>query len=94
MRSGAEADVEEIEKIDCGDDHPWKTILFNCECHTFEQVEAQLIKAIRCPLGKARAIAWEVHSKGLSVVYVGVRERAEAVAEVLASIGLVVKVAQ
>lgn len=75
-------------------DFQWRTVLFNCECHTFDQVEDQLIKAIRCTLGRARAIAFEVHSEGLSVVYEGPRERCEAVAEVLEEIGLAVKVTQ
>jgi hypothetical protein len=27
---------------------PWITILWNCDCHTFEQVARQLMKAIAC----------------------------------------------
>lgn len=72
----------------------WKVVLFNCECHTFDEVEKQLLKAIRCSLGRARAISWEVHSSGASVVYKGPRERCEAVADVLADIKLIVKVTQ
>ena len=70
------------------------TILFNCDCHSFDDVEVQLIKAIRCSLSQARKFAWEVHSKGSAVVYVGHRERCEAVAMVLEDIGLVVKVSE
>lgn len=94
MPSASRPALEETERTDYGQDAPWKTILFNCECHSFDQVEVQLIKAIRCTLKRARDIAWEVHSKGLSIVYEGHRERCEAVAEVLGSIGLVVKVTQ
>ena len=72
----------------------WKTLLLNCDCHTFDEVERQLIKAIRCPLSRARQLSWEVHSRGQAVVYEGPRERCEAVADVLASIGLRVKVVQ
>lgn len=75
-------------------DEPWKTVLFNCDCHTFDEVERQLIKAIHCSLARARDYAWEVHSKGLAVVYTGARERCEAVAAVLEDIRLVVKVTQ
>ena len=71
-----------------------KTILFNCNCHSFDEVEVQLMKAIRCSLLQARKFAWEVHSKGSSVVYSGHRERCEAVAMVLEDIGLVVKVSE
>ena len=70
----------------------WRTILFNCGCHTFDQVETQLIKAVHCSLSKARRTSMEVHTKGSAVVYLGARERCEAVASVLEDIGLRVKV--
>ncbi len=69
-----------------------KTILFNCPCHTFDQVEDQLIKAIRCTLSRARQYSMEVHTKGSAIVYMGHKERCEAVAMVLSEIGLMVKV--
>lgn len=94
MPSAGKTQVVEREDTDVRPDFQWRVVLFNCECHSFEQVEDQLIKAIRCTLSRARAIAWEVHSKGLSVVYEGPKERCEAVAEVLGSIGLIVKVTQ
>lgn len=72
----------------------WKTLLFNCDCHTFDQVERQLIKAIRCSLSRARSLSWEVHTLGRAVVYTGPKERCEAVASVLAAIGLIVKISQ
>ncbi|MBI3550522.1 MAG: ATP-dependent Clp protease adaptor ClpS [Elusimicrobia bacterium] len=74
--------------------YAWRVVLINCECHTFDDVERQLLKAIRCTLSKARAIAWEVHTKGSSTVYSGVLERCEAVAACLEDIRLVVKVVQ
>ncbi len=89
------AEVEEQETTgDAGLDSGWQTILFNCECHTFDEVERQLIKAVRCTLSRARQISMEVHTKGLAVVYRGARERCEAVADVLGSIGLIVKVSR
>jgi len=86
--------VEEEDKTDDGLDSGWTTILFNCECHTFDDVERQLLKAIRCTLSRARRISMEVHTKGSAVVYRGARERCEAVADVLGSIGLLVKVSK
>lgn len=74
--------------------HAWRTVLFNCDCHSFDQVERQLIKATHCTLSRARQLSWEVHSKGSSVVYHGHRERCEAVAECLGAIGLLVNVSQ
>lgn len=86
--------VEETTSEDTAADSGWKTILFNCECHTFDEVERQLIKATRCSLSQARRHSMEVHSKGLAVVYRGPKERCEAVAMVLGEIGLIVSVAQ
>jgi ATP-dependent Clp protease adaptor protein ClpS len=73
---------------------PWSTILFNCNCHTFDDVARQLMKAIRVSYEGGLRIADVVHSQGKAVVYTGPRERCEAVAMVLESIKLVVKVAQ
>jgi ATP-dependent Clp protease adapter protein ClpS len=86
--------VEETTEQDTAADSGWKTILFNCECHTFDEVERQLIKATHCTLSQARRYSTEVHTKGLAVVYRGPKERCEAVAMVLAEIGLVVSVAR
>lgn len=72
----------------------WKTVLFNCDCHTFDQVERQLMKAVRCSLSQARAFSWEVHSKGSAVVYQGSQERCEAAAGILEDIRLRVMVNQ
>ena len=73
---------------------PWNTILLNCDCHTFEQVARQLMKAIRVSYGQGMAIADVVHREGKAVVYTGHRERCEAVAMVLEAIGLVTNVVQ
>lgn len=73
---------------------PWNTILFNCNCHTFDQVARQLMKAIRISYDQGMAIASIVHNQGKAIVYTGHRERCEAVAMVLEEIKLVTKVAQ
>lgn len=89
------AQVKKVEQpADSERDHAWHVILFNCDCHSFEQVEGILLKAVRCSLAQARAYSWEVHSKGSAVVYQGALERCEAVADVIGSIGLQVKVSQ
>lgn len=72
----------------------WRTVLFNCDCHTFDEVERQLIKAIGCSLSAARRFSWQVHSEGSAVVYSGPRERCESAARVLEQAGLKVKVTQ
>ena len=93
-RKGSAEIKKTEEPADSERDAGWKVILFNCECHTFDQVESILLKAVRCSLSQARAFSFEVHSKGSAVVYQGALERCEAVADVIGSIGLLVKVSQ
>jgi ATP-dependent Clp protease adaptor protein ClpS len=73
---------------------PWITILHNCDCHTFEDVVKQLIKAIGCSEDRAWEIAWEVHNAGKAVVKVGPETECVRVGNVLGAIGLVVTVTQ
>lgn len=73
---------------------PWNTILFNCNCHTFDDVAKQLMKAIRVSYERGLEIAGVIHHAGKAVVYTGPRERCEAVAMVLEDIRLIVKVSQ
>ena len=73
---------------------PWMTILWNCDCHTFEQVATQLTKAIGCSYEEGMEIAGRVHNDGKAVVRVGPRPECERVARVLAEIGLRVTVAE
>ena len=72
----------------------WKTILFNCHCHSFQEVATQLMKAIRCTYSRGMQFANVVHHTGSAIVYSGHRERCEAVAGVLGDIGLVAKAEQ
>ena len=89
------ADIKKAEEpSDADRDSGWQVILFNCDCHTFDEVERQLMKAIHCSLADARRHSWEVHNKGCSVVYRGPQERCEAVAAVLEDIRLRVKVSE
>lgn len=93
-QTGTAEVVEETTDQDAAADSAWKTVLYNCECHTFDEVERQLIKATRCSLSQARRFSTEVHMKGLAVVYTGAKERCEAVAMVLGEIGLIASVSK
>lgn len=73
-------------------DKPCVVILYNCDCHTFDDVEVQLQKATGCSLEKAEALAVEVDSKGRAIVFQGELEECERVAAVLGSIRLQVEV--
>lgn len=89
------AQVKKVEEpADTERGSGWRVILFNCSCHSFDSVERILLEATRCSLSQARAWSFEVHSKGSAVVYEGALERCEAVADVIGSIGLLVKVAE
>ena len=73
---------------------PWLTVLWNCDCHTFEQVATQLMKAIGCSHDEGMTLAWRVHNDGRAVVRVGPRPECARVAGVLGQIGLQVTVAE
>jgi ATP-dependent Clp protease adapter protein ClpS len=65
-----------------------KTILFNDEVHTFDEVARQLVKAVGCTYSRGMALANVVHYTGSAIVYTGPVERCEAVAMVLEDIHL------
>src|SRR5437773_2431048 len=87
-RIAPESDVEEIGQEAVAP--PWMTILHNCDCHTFEQVVAQLQKAIGCSEAKGWDLAWQVHNTGKAVVKVGAEAECVKVGNVLAAIGQLV----
>lgn len=67
---------------------PAKVILFNDDYHTFDEVIAQIIKAIRCSREQAELITWEAHSKGRAIVTTGELEECLRVSQVLEEIKL------
>ncbi len=71
---------------------PAKVILFNDEVHTFDEVIVQLMKAIRCTQSKAEALAWEVHTTGKAMVYVGEILRCMEVSHILEEIKLMTQI--
>jgi ATP-dependent Clp protease adaptor protein ClpS len=86
--------VDELDATDVQVAPPWMTVLHNCECHTFEEVVKQLMKAIACSEERGWELAWQVHNSGRAVVKVGAETECVRVGNVLASIGLVVTVTQ
>ena len=84
---------EELEDVGTGGGEGSKVFLFNCECHSFEEVIAQLLKAVpgmTRPL--AEEIAWRVHTQGLAEVYRGGASECDRVAKILGETGLIVQV--
>lgn len=76
---------EEVESIS---DIASRVILFNDDWHTFDEVIAQLIKAINCSFEQARALAFEVHVKGKAIVFSGTMPECLRVSSVLEEIAL------
>ncbi len=84
---------EEVADLGTGGGEGSKVFLFNCECHTFEEVIRQLIKAVPgMTRPQAEEIAWRVHTQGLAEVYRGGASECERVAKILGETGLVVQV--
>ena len=68
--------------------NPHKCILFNDDHHTFEEVVAQVILAVKCDYSNATALTTKAHVSGSAVVFTGSLERCEFVSGVLEKIGL------
>jgi ATP-dependent Clp protease adapter protein ClpS len=69
-------------------DTEYRVFLYNDDHHTFDEVIAQLMKAINCSFEKARAFAFEVHVKGKAMVYSGSLESCIKVSSILEEIAL------
>jgi ATP-dependent Clp protease adaptor protein ClpS len=92
LATGRVAPEEVEERISEGGSGS-KVFLFNCECHTFDEVITQLLKAVpgmTRPL--AEELAWRVHTTGLAEVYRGGASDCDRVARILGETGLIVQV--
>ena len=88
-----QAAPEELVDIGTGSGEGSKVFLFNCDCHSFEDVITQLLKAVpgmTRPL--AEELAWRAHTHGLAEVYRGSASECDRVARVLGETGLIVQV--
>lgn len=75
-------------------DLAWKVILLNCNCHTFDEVIEQLMKALGCSTATASQLAYTADKFDSVTVFNGSKEDCDRVAYVLENIGLFVKVEQ
>lgn len=83
----------EITSIDTGAGVDARVIVFNCECHTYEQVIAlfcQYIPGMNST--KAFELAWKIDHDGEAIVFAGTLEEAEDIAAKLGGGGLRVAV--
>lgn len=80
--------VEVAEALDT----PWRLILYNDDIHTFDEVIAQLIKAIKCSPHRAEEIAFRVHYEGKALVFEGAFEECLRINSILMEIQLVTEI--
>ena len=69
-------------------EEPAKVILFNDDVHSFDEVIAQIRKAIRCDSAKAESLTWEVHARGKATIFEGTMRECLQVSGVLEEIAL------
>ncbi len=67
---------------------PYKVVLYNDDWHSFDDVIAQIIKAVKCGYEEARGFAFEAHVKGKTVVYSGELNSCLKVSSILEEISL------
>ncbi|MBK7381009.1 MAG: ATP-dependent Clp protease adaptor ClpS [Ignavibacteriales bacterium] len=65
-----------------------RVALYNDDWHSFDEVIIQLIKATRCTFEKARSFAFEVHVKGMAIVFSGSMQECLKVSSILEEIAL------
>ena len=84
---------EDWEMVDRSEqvDHPFVVILYNCNCHTFDEVILQMQKATGCTHERAQQVAYEVHNSGRAIAFSGSLETCEKVASILRQIKLQVE---
>mgnify|MGYP001994146079 CR=1 FL=1 len=80
--------VEEDQETTTDSKLSFKVILYNDDWHSFDDVIFQLIKAIQCNIEVARGFAFEVHVKGLAMVYHGSLQKCLKVSSILEEIEL------
>ena len=86
----------EVQPVEVSDDatqtrtdDPWRVILFNDDVHTFDDVIYQIVVATSCPVNRASALAWQVHTTGKAAVFDGRFEDCFRVQAVLREIELI-----
>lgn len=70
----------------------WIVTVYNNDFNTYDEVIEILMVATGCSFEEAEIETWEVDHLGKSVVHYGVQDECESVADVIAQIGIEVKV--
>ena len=86
-------DTEETTTIGTGRDFEAEVVVFNCDCHTYQQVImlfCQVIPGMTPP--KAFELAWQIDHQGSAVVFQGDLKQANQIGNQLATGGLRIEV--
>jgi ATP-dependent Clp protease adaptor protein ClpS len=76
-----------------GDDLEARVVVYNCDCHTYQQVIALFCQCIPgMTPSKAFELAWKIDHQGEAVVFTGSWKQSEEIAGKLAGGGLRVTV--
>ncbi len=89
IRPDLETREAEAPPIELGG--PWVVILYNCDCHDYDDVTAQLCLATGCSAAEAQRIADEAEQRGRAIAFTGDDEECGRVAGVLRAIRLQVE---
>ena len=86
-------EVTELSNLGTGEGFEAEVIVYNCNCHTYQQVIALFCRIIpgMTPT-KAFELAWQIDHHGSASVYKGDRKKADDIAAQLAAGGLRVEV--
>ena len=85
--------TEQETGLESGRDLEAEVIVYNCDCHTYQQVIDLFCRHIPgMTSDKAFELAWRIDHHGNAPVYQGMRTRAETIAKKLAAGGLRVAV--
>jgi ATP-dependent Clp protease adaptor protein ClpS len=86
-------ETQEITDIGTGNDFEAEVVVFNCDCHTYQQVVdlfCQVIPGMTPP--KAFELAWLIDHRGSASVFQGDIKKADNIGKQLAAGGLRVEV--
>ncbi|GJL69433.1 MAG: hypothetical protein NPIRA06_20680 [Nitrospirales bacterium] len=92
---GIVKDPETLETIDTGTgkDFEAEVVVYNCDCHTYQQVVSLFCQVIpRMNPKKAFELAWQIDHHGSAIVYQGDIKDADIIGKQLAAGGLRVEV--
>lgn len=85
----ATPDTAEEDLTSTGDDLEASVIVYNCNCHTYQQVITLFCEAIPgMTPRRAFELAWKIDHQGSATVYCGPWKTAEGIAKHLANGGL------